>query len=159
MKARVLFTPLTAILSALILYAAIAGIGASAGEPPITTTVTVPAPDPAPVEVRVQGKTAAQWHRVAARYRARARARWQPTAIYAIRLASRIFGVSGYDMRTVAYCESRLYPFAQNGRYKGLFQLGWSPFGLSPYDPVANALSTAATVRHDGGWRQWECKP
>ena len=37
--------------------------------------------------------------------------------------------------------------------------LGWSPFGKSPYEPLANALSAAQTVRHDGGWRQWQCQP
>lgn len=62
-------------------------------------------------------------------------------------------------MRTVAFCESRFDPYAQNGRYKGIFQLGWAPFGFSPYEPLANALSAAQTVRHDGSWRQWECKP
>ncbi len=60
---------------------------------------------------------------------------------------------------TVSWCESTHNPFAQNGRYKGLFQLGWSPFGFSPFDPVANALSAAMTVRHDGSWRQWQCSP
>jgi len=76
---------------------------------------------------------------------------------YAIDLASRVFRISETKMRAVAWCESRFQPWATNGRYSGLFQLGWSPFGLSPYDPVANALSAAQTVAHDGSWRQWEC--
>jgi len=87
----------------------------------------------------------------------RARGRWAPTVSYAISLASRVFGVDEGKMRAVAWCESTWRPWASNGRYKGLFKLGWSPFGFSPYDPVANALSTAQTVVHDGSWRQWAC--
>jgi hypothetical protein len=89
----------------------------------------------------------------------RLRARWRPSVLYAIKLASRVYGVSEAQMRAVSLCESHWDPFAQNGRYKGIFQLGWSPFGLSPYEPLANALSAAQTVAHDGSWRQWECKP
>ena len=94
-------------------------------------------------------------------YRARLqlRRRWRPTVTYALRLASAVSGVSYWQLRGVAYCESTLNPYAVNGRYRGLFQLSWTPFGFDPYDPVANALSAALTVRHDGGWRQWECKP
>ena len=86
-------------------------------------------------------------------------ARWQPTVTYALRLASAVFGVSYWELRSVAWCESRHNPFATNGRYKGLMQLSWAPFGMDPYDPVANALSAAQTVAHDGSWGQWECKP
>jgi len=89
----------------------------------------------------------------------RLRRRWAPTVDYALRLGSAVSGVSYYAMRSVAWCESRLDPGATNGRYKGIFQLGWSPLGFSAYDPVANAISTGMTVAHDGSWRQWECKP
>jgi hypothetical protein len=85
--------------------------------------------------------------------------KWQPTVMYALRLASAVTGVRLAELAHVAYCESTYNPFAQNGRYKGIFQLGWSPFGFSPYDPIANALSAALTVRHDGGWRRWSCRP
>lgn len=85
--------------------------------------------------------------------------RWQPTVDYALRLASAVFGVSYWELRSVSYCESHHHPWASNGRYRGLFQLGWAPFGMSPYDPVANALSAAQTVSHDGSWRQWTCRP
>lgn len=86
------------------------------------------------------------------------RRRWQPTVDYALRLASSVFGVSYWQLRSVAWCESTHNPWATNGRYKGLFQLSWSPYGFSPYDPVASSLSTAATVSREG-WRQWACKP
>ena len=84
--------------------------------------------------------------------------RWHPTVTYALRLASAVFQVPYRDLSSVSYCESTHNPFATNGQYRGLFQLSWAPFGLSPFDPVASALSTAATVRREG-WRQWECKP
>jgi hypothetical protein len=58
----------------------------------------------------------------------------------------------------VARCESTFNPFALNGRYRGLLQFSWAPFGFSPFDPVASALSTAAVVRREG-WRRWECRP
>lgn len=87
------------------------------------------------------------------------RRRWAPTVQYALELASRVSGVPYGDLSRVAWCESRLDPFARNGRYVGLLQLGWAPFGMDPYDPIANALSAALTVRRDGSWRQWTCKP
>ncbi len=91
--------------------------------------------------------------------RAAARRRWQPTVDYALRLANAVYGVPYGELRAVAWCESKFYPFAVNGQYKGIFQMHWSPFGFSPFDPVASALSAAQTVRADGSWRQWECKP
>ncbi len=90
--------------------------------------------------------------------RAKLRQQWHPTVDYALRLASAVTGVSYWQMRSVSWCESRHNPFATNGRYLGLFQLSWSPFGFSAFDPVASALSTAMTVRREG-WAQWECKP
>lgn len=67
MKARHLSNVILATLAAVILWAAIAGIGA-ADTPPATTT-TAPTPDPAPpVRELVQGKDARQWHRIAQRY-------------------------------------------------------------------------------------------
>src|SRR5215471_13952922 len=85
-------------------------------------------------------------------YRARVQLRrhFAPTVTYALRLASAVSGVSYWSLRSVAWCESTLNPFATNGRYRGLFQLGWAPFGLDPFEPVANAISAALTVVHDG---------
>jgi hypothetical protein len=113
-----------------------------------------------------RGHTAEEW---AGRFRYRTRQlqhvrthlqqRWHPTVLYALRLASAVTGVSYWQLYTVSRCESGHNPFAQNGQYKGLFQMHWSPFGFSPFDPVANALSAAMTVVHDGGWRQWACQP
>lgn len=109
-------------------------------------------------QIRYAGHGPEWWHWRYVRARRAARARWRPTVGYALRLASAAYGVPYWDLRAVAWCESRLDPWAANGRYKGLMQLGWSPFGFSPFDPVASALSTAAVVKREG-WRQWECRP
>ncbi len=118
-----------------------------------------------------RGLTASQWaarfrHRTRQLQAARAQVRhvertWRPTVTYALTLASAVFGVPYSDLAAVSHCESTWNPFAvePGGTYKGLFQLGWRPFGLNPFDPIANALSAAQTVRHDGSWRQWQCKP
>jgi hypothetical protein len=151
---------LAAVGAALVI--ALASLPARAEDSPPATTVTVT------VERTVQGKTVDWWsrHAVQARKDANARAgtivrlrrRWRPTVEYALRLASRAFTVPYRALRAVARCESTFNPFAVNGPYKGLLQLSWSPFGFSPFDPVASALSTAAVVRREG-WRRWECRP
>ena len=151
MSMRVIFLPAASIAASVVLYLALASIG-KADEPPAPPLVVE-------VPETVQGKTAAEWNQIAARYRRHALRRWQPTVDYALRLASRVFHVSYWQMRTVSYCESRWYPYARNGRYLGIFQMHWRPFGFSQYDPVASALSAAQTVVRDGGWSQWECKP
>jgi hypothetical protein len=142
------------------------GLGAAVGfapgrasdDPPGVTTVTVVG--------RYRGVTAPGW---AARYRRQTRRlmaaraethrQWHPTVVYALRLASAVYAVPYRELYAVSDCESHHYPFAVNGQYRGIFQMHWSPFGFSPFDPVASALSAAATVVHDGGWRQWACKP
>jgi hypothetical protein len=94
----------------------------------------------------------------------RLRVRWQPTALYAIGLASRVYGVSETAMRSVAACESGLDPTVTNGQYAGLFQMSpafitSTPLrGFSRFDPLANALAAASVVRVQG-WRQWTCQP
>jgi predicted secreted protein len=105
--------------------------------------------------VRVEHARLLQAHRKIRRLQHR----WRPTVDYAIRLASAVTGVPAAELYAVARCESGLSPAASNGRYLGLFQLGWDPFGFSPFDPVANALSAAMTVKRDGSWRQWTCRP
>lgn len=153
--------------------AAAVSVANAPADPPIGSTTT----EPQTVFVTItthasyQGKSVHWWATRAVRarreansshqhlraLRSRVTTSWHPTVAYGIRLASRVFNVPEAKMWAVAHCESTLNPFAANGRYHGLFQLGWSPFGFSAFDPVASALSTAQTVVHDGGWRQWEC--
>jgi hypothetical protein len=115
--------------------------------------------------------TAAYWaqrfrHRTRQLQAARAflQRRWRPTVTYALRLASAVSGVSYWELRAVSWCESHHYPFASNGRYRGLFQEGpmfeahpIGRAGFSVFDPLANSLVAALTVRQQG-WRQWECR-
>jgi hypothetical protein len=84
---------------------------------------------------------------------------------YAIRLASVVYGVPAVELRTVGSCESRLYQYAQNGRFRGVFQEGpmfeAGPFGragFSVWDVLANVFTAAHTVSREG-WGQWECRP
>jgi hypothetical protein len=81
----------------------------------------------------------------------------------ALRLAATIWPVSYWQLKSVAKCESGLWPFARNGRYRGLFQTGpmfeRGPFGsFSVWDPYANVFTAALTASRQG-WRQWSCKP
>jgi hypothetical protein len=124
--------------------------------------VTVDWPSPGPVETWETVRLRHENERLRKRVRSLERylhRRWQPTVDYAYRLASAVFGVPYWQLHSVGGCESHHYPFARNGRFLGVMQLGWRPFGFSPFDPVANVLSAAQTVRRDGSWRQWECKP
>lgn len=95
--------------------------------------------------------------------RAELRREWQPTVLYALRLASAVFGVSYWSLYNVSKCESNHYVFARNGQYRGIFQEGpmfergpFAAFGV--FDPIANALTAAHTVSREG-WRQWSCRP
>jgi hypothetical protein len=108
-------------------------------------------------QVRYRGLGPEAWHWRYVQARRRARLRFAPTVTYALRRASAVYGVPFWQLHRVAWCESRLDVWAVNGRYKGILQLGWRPFGFSPFDPVASALSTASTVRREGSWRRWEC--
>lgn len=84
---------------------------------------------------------------------------------YAIRLAATTYGVSETAMHRVASCESGHSSTAVNGQYRGVYQEGpmfergkYGRAGFSVWDPVANAMTAAETVAHEG-WSQWSCKP
>ena len=91
--------------------------------------------------------------------------RQRPDVQTALSLASVVYRVPRHELARVATCESTQRPWARNGRYRGLFQLGpmfeRTPFGvagLSVWDPYVAALATASVVAREG-WRQWECRP
>ena len=92
-----------------------------------------------------------------------ARRVWRPTVDHAIALASYAYDIPLQDMRTVAACESTFNPYAQNGRYLGLYQFGlplWSGLAFRNFartDPYAAALAAAKYVRDHGHWNPWEC--
>ncbi len=158
---------LSLVLSLMVAIGATVGMAParSSDDPPAAVTVT------RTVTSSYRGVSAGAWagrfrHRTRQLQAARAQVRhvertWRPTVTYALTLASAVFGVPYSELASVSHCESTWNPLAvePGGTYKGLFQLGWRPFGLNPFDPIANALSAAQTVRHDGSWRQWQCKP
>lgn len=95
-------------------------------------------------------------------------ARPAPSVTEALRLASITYGVPYREMRSVAWCESRLDPRAYNrsSGASGLMQFlpsTWrrTPYAsLSPFSPHANALAGGwLYVRSGRSWRQWVCRP
>jgi len=157
---------LAALMVAMVVWLVVA-VRALNADPPLIGPLVEPVVDASPAghptaDLKI-GRLKAQLERerrTSRRLRRLLARRWTPTVSYAIKLASAATGVPSWELYAVARCESNLYPFASNhGKYLGLFQLSWAPLGMSPFDPIANALSAAMTVRRDGGWRQWECKP
>jgi hypothetical protein len=53
----------------------------------------------------------------------------------------------------VARCESGLRPWARNGRYVGLFQIG----GADPDDPARENVAQARRMFDRRGWQPWAC--
>jgi len=73
-----------------------------------------------------------------------------------------VFGRYCREAVTVAWCESRLTPTAQNGEYLGLFQMGSYERQLFGHGPTARAQAEAAHtyfVRSGRDWSPWSCKP
>lgn len=86
--------------------------------------------------------------------------RLKTDAIFAIQKAFAPLGRVGQAM-TVARCESHFNRFAENGQYKGLFQLSANhrSYVRDWTHAYQNAKRAADIVRGDGDWGQWECKP
>ena len=84
----------------------------------------------------------------------------------ALRHASKMYGVSYWEMRAVSFCESRWNPNAVGNGSHGLFQFLRSTWAHTPfaskniYSAWWNAHAAAWLWRHDGGsWREWTCRP
>ena len=79
--------------------------------------------------------------------------------------AAKKYGIDPAGALRVAYCESSFNPNTEYLGHHGLFQFLHSTFDTTPYghhniySPKWNALAAMWLVRHDGGWRQWACKP
>ncbi len=163
-------------------------VGAAAFLTALILVLPTPASTPQ-IRTKFQGRTAFQWHSIAAarlkqRDRAaanaleatrrlrqvvttlkRQKALQRPTVDYAIRLAATAYGVSEYEMNRVASCESGHSSFATNGQYRGLFQEGpmfeRGIFGAAGFSVFDPVANamTAAWTVSRGGWSQWSCKP
>ena len=75
-----------------------------------------------------------------------------------------IFGVHGHAAVTVAKCESRLDLKAENGQYKGLFQMGSYERRHFAHGRYRTALDqTRAAYRYfkatGRDWSPWSCRP
>jgi hypothetical protein len=78
------------------------------------------------------------------------------------RAICRVFGRYCSQAVTVAWCESRLEPEAQNGEYLGLFQMGSQERRLFGHGQTAHRQALAAHTYfvHSGrDWSPWSCKP
>lgn len=117
-------------------------------------------------QIRYAGRGPEFWHWRYVQARRATRRHYRPTVNYALRLASDLYRVPYWQMRSVAWCESRFDPSNVTPPYSasGLMQFlpgTWSDQGLprfSVFDPVANALAAARIVSREG-WRQWVCRP
>ena len=166
MKPRPWFYVISAAFVAWLVVAVTAGVDAPAEEvppptEPLTTTVAV--------ERTLQGRTAAGWHRVAARYLSRKRSlegalRFNSETSTAIGLACTVYGHCA-ELWRKAQCESRFNRYARNpsSGASGLFQFlpsTWrsTPFGgYSVFDPYANALG-AGWMHRAGRGSEWVCR-
>jgi hypothetical protein len=167
-KPRPLFYAL-AVALAVVIWIAVSEMTFSSPAP-ADETPTTPEPQTTTVKVnqRIQGKTAKQWHRVAARYLSSSRSlhvaiRFDPEVATAIGLACVVYGYCGELWRKAA-CESHLWRYARNpSGASGLYQfLGstWrsTPFGrYSVYDPYASALAAGWMHAHGRGG-EWSCR-
>lgn len=73
-----------------------------------------------------------------------------------------VFGRYGNAAVSVARCESTLRTTAENGQYKGLFQMGSNERSTYGHGPSARVQSLAAYryfVASGRDWSPWECKP
>ena len=93
-----------------------------------------------------------------------ARAHWRPGYHNVQHAVKMYFGSHWYDAMRVVRCETggTYSVWAQNGQYRGLFQMGsWErrTYGHGN-NPWAQARAAAAYFRASGSdWSPWECKP
>lgn len=74
----------------------------------------------------------------------------------------KIFGRYGSQAIRVAQCESGLRPWAQNGQYLGIFQMGTAERTLYGHGRGAWAQATAAHayfLASGSDWSPWQCQP
>lgn len=98
-------------------------------------------------------------HRRLVDIRARLHRSRDTSPVEAIRI---VFGPYAGQAVAVAGCESRLSPYASNGQYQGLFQMGSSErarygHGSTPLEQARAAYVYFWTSGRD--WSPWTCKP
>ncbi len=158
MKARLLFTPITVVMVALILFVASAKANPleelkQARQHQDGLLVRGPAGwslvRDVPRYQWLERRAAAAWHTIT----------WNP--FWAIRW---VFGPRWPGAWNVALCEGGRpmpSPRAQNGQYLGIFQMGSSERRLYGHGPSPLAQARAAFLYSSGGrnWSAWACRP
>jgi soluble lytic murein transglycosylase-like protein len=146
--------------------AVILGMGGIAAAPTAGSAGTPTASD-LREQLAAERHAAASTERALRRELRRARRAHAEPVEEALRPAAAIYGVPLGELRSVAWCESRLRPWARNASgASGLLQFMPGTFagtppgraGLSPFSPYANALAAGWLVSR-GGWGPWTCRP
>ena len=85
------------------------------------------------------------------------------TPKYRAWIICRVFKGYCHEAINVVWCESTLSPFAANGQFRGMFQMGSSErarYGHSNNNAWIQARSAFKYFRASGSdWSPWECKP
>jgi hypothetical protein len=105
-------------------------------------------------------KEAADYRRLIARREARREARRLARATPSAAIRA-VFGPDAEQALAVASCESRLTTSAQNGQYRGLFQMGSNERRLFGYGATAHEQALAAHryfVASGSDWSPWSCR-
>lgn len=74
----------------------------------------------------------------------------------------KVFGPYCQEALRVSWCESKWYVWAQNGQYRGIFQMGSSERRLYGHGPGAWEQARAAKRYFNVSgrdWSPWSCKP
>ena len=91
-----------------------------------------------------------------------ASAHWRPGPHNALHAIDSAFGRYRWQARSVAWCESRWKPWAANGQYRGIFQMGVEERRAYGHgrDPWRQARAAYRYFKAAGSnWSPWECKP
>jgi len=83
------------------------------------------------------------------------------TIEYRKTIIRKVFGKHGRDAIKIAYCESGIRPWASNGQYKGIFQMGSHERKTYGHGSGTWAQARAAKkyfVASGSSWGPWECK-
>lgn len=73
-----------------------------------------------------------------------------------------VFGADGADAVRVSWCESSHRTWAENGQYRGLFQMGSNERATYGHGTTAREQSEAAYryfIASGRDWSPWECQP
>lgn len=147
--------------------AVILGMGGAIAATPTTGSAGTPTAQDLREQLAAERHAAAAETRALRRELRRARRAHAGGVDEALALAAAVYGVPRAELERVAWCESRLRPWARNASgASGLLQFMPGTFagtppgraGLSVFSPYANALAAGWLVSRSG-WAPWTCRP